>query len=111
MGQAVVHVGSLEQAEYDRALGVRGAALLFEVATNGAGDAVFIHLADVLEQVAGLGAPVIPLLEKLLQTHSMRAEASRPLGTAESSRLKPLSVRRRQGYAEFVSYPRAGAKR
>jgi hypothetical protein len=48
-GQAVVHVGSLEQAEYDRALGVRGAALLFEVATNGAGDAVFIHLADVLE--------------------------------------------------------------
>ncbi len=44
-----MHVGSLEQAEYDRALGVRGAALLFEVATNSAGDAVFIHLADVLE--------------------------------------------------------------
>jgi len=70
-----VLVGGLEQAEDARSPGARGAKLLFEVATHSAGDAVFIHLADVLEEVAVLGAAVIPLLEELLEPHPVGAEA------------------------------------
>ena len=92
LSQTVVVVGGLEQAEDDRSLEVRGAALVFELATNGASDAVFIHLADVLKQVAGLGAPVIPLLEELLEPRSVGAEASGPLQTIKSSCHIPLSV-------------------
>lgn len=83
-GQSIVPVGGLEQAEDARALGARGAALLIEVATHGAGDAVFVHLADVLEEVAVLGASVIPLLEELLEPHSVGSKASGPLETVKS---------------------------
>jgi len=93
--QAIVSVGGLEQAEDARALGARGAALLFEVATLGAGDAVFIHLADVLEEVAVLGASVIPLLEELLEPYPMGSEAFGPLETVKSPWPMPSSVRRR----------------
>jgi len=83
-GQAIVTVGGLEQAEDAWALGAGGAALLIEVATHGAGDAVFVHLADVLEEVAVLGALVIPLLEELLEPHSVGSKASGPLETVKS---------------------------
>ncbi|MCK4964013.1 MAG: hypothetical protein KAH98_00065 [Dehalococcoidia bacterium] len=83
-GQSIVIVGGLEQADDARALGARRAALLFEVITHGAGDAVFIHLADVLEEVTVLGALIIPLLEELLETHSMGSEAFGPLETVKS---------------------------
>jgi len=75
LSQAVVSVGSLEHAEDDRSLEVRGAALVFKLSTNGASDTVFIHLADVVKQVAGLGASFVPLLEELLELHSVGAEA------------------------------------
>ena len=60
------------------------AALLFEVSTNGASEAVFIHLADVVKDVARLSALVIPLFEELLESDPMSAEASRPLEANES---------------------------
>lgn len=84
-GQAIVTVGGLEQGEDARALGAGGAALLIEVATHGAGDAVFVHLADVLEEVAVLGALVIPLLEELLEPQPVGSKASGPLETVKSS--------------------------
>lgn len=78
-------VGCLEQLEYARALDVReAAATALEVAANGAGDAVFIHLADVHEEFAVLGASVIPLLEELIEPHSMGAEALGPFKAVKS---------------------------
>jgi len=54
------------------------------VATHGAGDAVFIHLVNILEEVAALGASVIPLLQELLQPYPVGAEATGAMQAAES---------------------------
>lgn len=81
---AVVLVGGLDQAEDAGTLLVRGTALLFKVAANGANHAVFVHLADVFKDVAGLRASFIPPFEELLESDPMSAEASRPLEADES---------------------------
>ena len=81
---AVVLVGGLDQAEDAGPLLVRGAALLFKVAANGTNHAVFVHLADVVKDVAGLRASFIPLFEEFLESDPMGAEASRPLEANES---------------------------
>jgi len=78
-------IGGFKQVEDIWALSIgSAAAAAFEIAADGAGDTVFIHLADVHEEVAVLSASVIPLLEELLQPRYMGAEASRPVETVES---------------------------
>ena len=72
----LVVVTGLEQLEYSRPPGVSGAALLFKVPTDGAGDTVLVNLADVFEEIALRSAFVIPILEELLKHYSMGTEAS-----------------------------------
>jgi hypothetical protein len=91
----IMVVTGLEQVEYTRPPGASGAALLFKVTTYGAGDTVFVNLADVFEQVALLGASVIPILEELLKRYSMGMEASGPMKTVKSPCFMPSAERRR----------------
>jgi hypothetical protein len=89
----IMVVTGLEQVEYTRPPGVSGAALLFKVATYGAGDTVLVNLADVFEEVALHGASVIPILEELLEHYSMGTEASGPMDTVKSPCSMPSAVR------------------
>ncbi len=89
----IMVVTGLEQIEYTRPPGVSGAALLFKVATYGAGDTVLVNLADVFEEVALHGASVIPILEELLEHYSMGTEASGPMDTVKSPCSMPSTVR------------------
>jgi hypothetical protein len=73
-----VLVGILEKLDYAWALKVCGAtASTVEVAAHGAGDAIFIYLADVHEEVTVLSAAVIPLLKNFGNLWVMSSEASR----------------------------------
>jgi len=79
-------VGGLEHIKDARTLEVGGAAATaIEIAADGAGDTVFVYLADVDEDFAVLGASVIPLLEEFLHARYMGTEASGPLEAVESS--------------------------
>jgi len=92
----IMVVTGLEQVEYTRPPGVSGAARFFKVATYGAGDTVLVNLADVFEEVALLGASVIPILEELLKYYSMGTEASGPMDTVKSPCPMPSAVRLRR---------------
>jgi len=80
-----VLIGGLEQAEDAGTLEVALNTPPFKVATNGAGDAIFIHLANVFEEVAGLSASVVPILKELLKYRFMGSKASRPSEPVEPS--------------------------
>ena len=67
-------IGNLEQGEDAGALRV-GRAAGIEVAAHSAGDAIFIHLADVCKHIAGLSAAVVPLLKELLKLRPVGSEA------------------------------------
>jgi len=74
-----VLVSDLEKLGDVWPLKVTGAtALAFKMATHGAGNAILIYLAYVYEEVAVLGAAVIPVLKKLGNLGVMGFEASRP---------------------------------
>jgi hypothetical protein len=92
----IVVVTGLEQLEYSRPPGVSGAAFLFKVATDGAGDTVLVNLADVFEEVALRSASVIPILEELLKHYSMGTEASGPIETIKSPCPMPSVMRWRR---------------
>jgi hypothetical protein len=67
----VVLVCCFEQFHHAGPFPFNIATLLFEVVTNSASKAVFVHLADVVKDVAGLGTPFIPLFEELLKADPM----------------------------------------
>ena len=106
----VVGVAGVEQADDGGTIGVKGAALVPEMAAYGAGDAVSVHLAYVLKPVAGTGAAVIPLLEELLVSGPVATQAPAPIQTSESSRAVTFGIYRRQEYAELVPYTMPEAK-
>jgi hypothetical protein len=90
----IMVVTGLEQVEYTWPPGVSGAALLFKVATYGAGDTILVNLADIFEEVALLGASVIPILEEFLKHYSMGTEASGPMNTVKPPCSMPSAERR-----------------
>jgi hypothetical protein len=110
LGETVVPVAGLQQADDAGPPGVKGAAFVPKATANGARDGVLVDLADVLEKVAALSAPVIPLLEELLDSCSVAAEACRPLKAVETSPIISLPSRRWAIYSELVLRPGAGAK-
>ena len=110
VGVTVVPVAGLQQTDNAGPPGVKGEAFGLEAPANGAGDAVFVDLADIVEKIAALGAPVVPLLEEFLDPHSVGPEACGPLKPVEASSIVSLPARKPPRYAELVFRPGSGAK-
>ena len=110
-GQVVVMICGFEHVEDARSLEPERAALLLEVTADCAGDGVLVHLADVVENAATLGAPVVPFLEELPHSHPVGAETSARFEAAEYDRGVTLPAMRRQGQAELVPRIMTAAKR
>jgi hypothetical protein len=74
---AIVHFGGIEKLEDARPLQVSGAAARgIEVVTYGAGQAVFVYLTYINEEVTVLSAAVIPLFQNFGNLRVMGSEAS-----------------------------------
>ena len=110
LGETVVAMASLQQADDAGPPGVKEAAFGPEATANGARDGILVDLTDILEKVAALGAPVIPLFEELLDPCSVAAEACRPLKPVETSTMISLPARRWAIHFELEVRPGAGAK-
>lgn len=75
--------GSVQEGNDVHSSGSRGdAATGIEVAADGTGDAVFVHLADINEPVAVFCCPVIPVLEQFAELGEMEAQPPAPRETA-----------------------------
>ena len=71
VGKTVVDPASLQHCDDAGPPGIKGAGFGQEATADGTGDAVSVNLAHVLEKIAALSAPVVPLLEELLHPHSV----------------------------------------
>ncbi len=107
----VVLIGCLKQFHDAGPFSFNIAALMFEVSTNGASEAVFIHLADVVKDVTGLGALFIPLFEELLKANPMSTQTPGPLEANPSLYSMLPSMTTTDEKTELSSYPKIGVKK